>query len=60
MEFGASILTTDDVLPGVDRLVGVLQVEGFFEDGQKLVTVHEPIRPGRERWREGARRGGGG
>jgi len=46
MEFGASILTTDDVLPGVDRLVGVLQVEGFFEDGQKLVTVHEPIRAG--------------
>jgi urease subunit gamma/beta len=49
MEFGATILTTDDVLPGVDRLVGVLQVEGFLEDGQKLVTLHEPIRPGRER-----------
>ncbi|MEA2330132.1 MAG: urease subunit gamma/beta [Thermoleophilaceae bacterium] len=48
MEFGATILTTDDVLPGVDRLVGMLQVEGFFEDGQKLVTVHEPIRPGTE------------
>ncbi|MEA2402189.1 MAG: urease subunit gamma/beta [Thermoleophilaceae bacterium] len=48
MEFGATILTTDDVLPGVDRLVGVLQVEGFFEDGQKLVTVHEPIRAGTE------------
>ena len=46
MDFGASILTTDDVLPGVDRLVGVLQVEGFFNDGQKLVTVHQPIRPG--------------
>jgi urease subunit gamma/beta len=46
MELGASILTTDDVLPGVERLVGVLQVEGMFEDGQKLVTVHEPIRPG--------------
>ena len=46
MELGASILTTDDVLPGVERLVGVLQVEGFFEDGQKLVTVHEPIRAG--------------
>src|ERR1700751_2141474 len=48
MELGAQILTTDDVLPGVDRLVGVLQVEGFFEDGQKLVTVHEPIRTGSE------------
>jgi urease subunit gamma/beta len=48
MDLGAAILTTDDVLPGVDRLVGVLQVEGMFEDGQKLVTVHEPIRAGSE------------
>jgi urease subunit gamma/beta len=48
MEMGAGILTTDDVLPGVEYLVGVLQVEGFFDDGQKLVTVHEPIGPGTE------------
>jgi len=48
MDFGATILTTDDVLPGVERLIGVLQVEGFFEDGQKLVTVHDPIRAGNE------------
>jgi urease subunit gamma/beta len=48
MDYGATILTTDDVLPGVDRLVGVLQVEAFFEDGQKLVTVHDAIRPGSE------------
>ena len=46
MELGASILTTDDVLPGVAKLVGTLQVEGFFEDGQKLVTIHDPIGPG--------------
>jgi urease subunit gamma/beta len=49
MELGTQILTTDDVLEGVDRLVGVLQVEGFFEDGQKLVTVHQPIGPGTQR-----------
>src|ERR1700730_12770661 len=48
MELGAQILTTDDVLPGVQRLVAPLQVEGFFEDGQKLVTIHEPIRQGAE------------
>lgn len=48
MEFGAGILTSDDVLPGVAKLVGTLQVEGFFEDGQKLVTIHDPIGPGRE------------
>jgi urease subunit gamma/beta len=46
MEFGASILTTDDVLPGVAKRIGTLQVEGFFEDGQKLVTIHDPIGPG--------------
>lgn len=48
MTLGASILTTDDVQPGVATLVGVLQVEGMFPDGQKLVTVHEPIRAGNE------------
>lgn len=46
MELGASLLTADDVLPGVAKLVGTLQVEGFFEDGQKLVTIHDPIGPG--------------
>jgi urease subunit gamma/beta len=48
MELGAGILSTDDVLPGVDVLLGTLQVEAFFDDGQKLVTVHGPIRPGRD------------
>jgi urease subunit gamma/beta len=48
MELGASILTTDDVQPGVATLVGMLQVEGMFPDGQKLVTIHEAIRAGRE------------
>jgi urease subunit gamma/beta len=48
MELGASVLTTDDVQPGVAKLVGMLQVEGMFPDGQKLVTIHEPIRQGRE------------
>jgi urease subunit gamma/beta len=48
MSLGASLLTTDDVMPGVAKLVGTLQVEGFFPDGQKLVTIHDPIAPGRE------------
>ena len=30
------------------ELSATLQVEGFFDDGQKLVTVHEPIGPGSE------------
>ncbi|EID10762.1 urease subunit beta [Mycolicibacterium phlei] len=43
---GASILTDDDVMPGVAALLGSVQVEAFFDDGQKLVTVHDAIRPG--------------
>ncbi len=46
MDLGGRILTTDDVLPGVATLIGTLQVEAFFPDGQKLVTVHDPIKPG--------------
>lgn len=45
--FGSTILNTDDVMPGVAELLPVLQVEGTFPDGTKLVTVHQPIRPGR-------------
>ena len=46
MELGAQVLSTDDVQPGVAELVGTLQVEGMFPDGQKLVTVHDAIRAG--------------
>lgn len=48
MDLGGQILTTDEVLPGVADLIDVLQVEPMFEDGQKLVTVHQPIRPGKQ------------
>jgi urease subunit gamma/beta len=44
--FGSTILNTDDVMPGVATLMPMLQVEATFPDGTKLVTVHEPIRPG--------------
>lgn len=44
--FGSTILSTDDVMPGVAELMPMLQVEATFPDGTKLVTVHEPIRPG--------------
>jgi urease subunit gamma/beta len=46
--FGSTILTTDDVQPGVGLLMPVLQVEATFPDGTKLVTVHEPIRQGKQ------------
>jgi urease subunit gamma/beta len=45
MSVGSTILTTRDVMPGVAAMLPILQVEGVFPDGTKLVTVHEPIRP---------------
>lgn len=41
---GAGILTTDDVMPGVDAMTPMIQVEAMFPDGTKLVTLHDPIR----------------
>src|SRR6266566_1462713 len=43
--FGSTILSTDDVLPGIAAMITIIQVECVFPDGTKLVTVHEPIRP---------------
>lgn len=45
MSEGAAILTLDDVQAGVADMLPILQVEGTFPDGTKLVTVHDPIRP---------------
>lgn len=47
ISFGATVLDSSDVMPGVPELLPMLQVEATFPDGTKLVTVHEPIRPGR-------------
>lgn len=46
MEYGATLLTTDDVMDGVAAMIEEIQVEGTFPDGTKLVTVHHPIRFG--------------
>ena len=46
---GSTILTTDDVMPGIAELMPMIQVEGTFPDGTKLVTVHEPIRQGKRK-----------
>jgi len=48
ISFGSTILNTDDVMPGVPALMPVLQVEATFPDGTKLVTVHDPIRAGKQ------------
>ncbi|SRR5579863_1385388 len=44
MDFGATILTREDVMEGVPEMLREVQVEGTFPDGTKLVTVHQPIR----------------
>ncbi len=46
ISFGSTILTSDDVMEGVAELLPMIQVEAVFPDGTKLVTVHDPIRPG--------------
>ena len=48
ISFGSTLLTTDDVMPGVAHLMPMIQVEGTFPDGTKLVTVHHPVRAGTE------------
>jgi urease subunit gamma/beta len=47
--WGSTLLTTDDVMPGVAQLMPMIQVEGTFPDGTKLVTIHDPIRPGKRK-----------
>ena len=49
ISFGSTLLSTDDVLPGVSDLISMIQVEGTFPDGTKLVTAHDPIRPGKKK-----------
>ena len=43
MSSGKKVLTKADVLPGVTDIIHTIQVEATFEDGTKLVTVHDPI-----------------
>jgi urease subunit gamma/beta len=43
MDLGRRLLGRAEVLPGVPEMVHEVQVEGTFEDGTKLVTVHDPI-----------------
>jgi urease subunit gamma len=44
MQFGATILTKEDVMDGIAEIIHEIQIEATFPDGTKLVTVHNPIR----------------
>jgi len=41
---GSQILSRDEVMEGVPEMIKMIQVEGTFPDGTKLVTVDTPIR----------------
>jgi urease subunit gamma/beta len=43
MSEGRRLLRADDVLDGVAEMIREIQLEATFDDGTKLVTVHEPI-----------------
>jgi len=43
MSSGKEVLSKDDVLPGVAEIIHSIQMEATFEDGTKLVTIHDPI-----------------
>ncbi|AIM38436.1 urease subunit gamma [Sphingobacterium sp. ML3W] len=44
MQYGATLLKREDVMPGVPEMIHDVQIEATFPDGTKLVTVHNPIR----------------
>ncbi|HWH61907.1 MAG TPA: urease subunit gamma [Ginsengibacter sp.] len=44
MQYGATILTREDVMEGIPEMIQEVQIEATFPDGTKLVTVHDPIR----------------
>jgi urease subunit gamma len=43
MEFGAKIVSRQQVMEGVAEMIHEVQVEATFPDGTKLVTIHDPI-----------------
>lgn len=44
MQYGATILSREDVMTGIPEMIHDVQIEATFPDGTKLVTVHDPIR----------------
>src|ERR1700761_8218358 len=44
MEAGATVLTRDQVMPGIAEMIHDVQGGATFPEGTKLVTVHQPIR----------------
>lgn len=43
MSEGRHVLSSDDVMEGIQEMLAEIQVEATFPDGVKLVTIHDPI-----------------
>ncbi|WP_060989770.1 urease subunit gamma [Photobacterium leiognathi] len=43
MNYGRTILTSEQVMEGIPDMIDNVQVECTFPDGTKLVSIHEPI-----------------
>lgn len=43
-EAGGKILGKNDVMEGTSEMIDEVQIEATFDDGTKLVTVHNPIK----------------
>lgn len=43
MQDGKGYLNAGDVMEGVPSMIHDVQIEATFPDGQKLVTIHDPI-----------------
>ena len=44
MEWGTKLLTRNQVMEGVPEMIHDVQIECLFPDGNKLVTIHDPIK----------------
>ena len=49
MSEGTTWLSKSQVMDGIPEMVDEVQIEAVFPDGTKLVTVHDPIRPGQKK-----------
>jgi urease subunit gamma len=43
MSESCKLLTGDQVMEGVSKMIHEMQVEATFPDGTKLVSIHDPI-----------------
>lgn len=43
MSLGRQVLVREDVMEGVPELIPLVQAEGTFPDGTKLISCHDPI-----------------